>query len=216
MKYIEFKNQIRPFSVFSSSQLDALKNSNGQTLHNQLSDWVKRGLVLRLRKNLYILNEQDRAVNPSLMFLGNQIYVPSYISMEWALSYYGLIPEAVFTITSVTTKKTMSFHNPLGTFRYHHLKPDCFFGFRAVKDEAGLPFFLAAPEKALIDFIYLNLDRFGADDGDIFEESYRLQNLEQVNVHKLKTAAKPFANKKLRTVIKNLCHVILEAKKTNV
>ena len=91
--------------------------------------------------------------------------------MEYALNFYGLIPEKVADLTSVTTKKTTRFSAQEGTFIYQHIKPGAFRGFKTFKDEANLTFFMALPEKAVVDFIYLNLEKFKVADSKIFERS---------------------------------------------
>ena len=89
------------------------------------------------------------------LWTSNRIYHPSYVSMETTLSYYGLIPEAVYTTTAVGTLKTKSFDTPLGAFSYQHLKPALFFGYRLL-DWKGFPIKMAEPEKVILDYFYLN------------------------------------------------------------
>lgn len=204
MKYKEFKNKIRDFPFFSSSQLLSLA-SNEQVLKNQLTLWQKQGLVLRLKRGLYILNEEDRKINPSRTFIANQLVSPSYISMEYALFFYGLIPEKVEDITSVTTKKTTLIRNTFGTFRYQHLNTRCFMGLAEIKEEGGLPFFIATPEKGVVDFLYLNLANFRVGDKDIFWLSYRFQNTADLSKRRLKDFAKTFNNQKLIKVVDAFC-----------
>ena len=176
-----------------------------QGLRNQLGRWEAGGLIVQLRRGVYLLNEEDRKINPSRPFIANQLYGPSYVSLEFALNYYDLIPEKAVTVTSVTTKKTKIFQNALGRFTYQHLKPRVFRGFRAVRDEAGFSFFMADPEKAIVDFVYLNLSRFKAGHADIFEESYRFQNLEGLRAAKLKEAASYFRSPKLAMIVEDFC-----------
>ena len=167
MKYKEFKNKIRNFPIFSSSQIPSL-TSNAQVLKNQLGLWQKQGLLLKLKRGLYILNEEDRKINPSRTFIANQLVAPSYVSTEYALFFYGLIPEKVEDVTSITTKKTTVVRNSFGTFRYQHLNTNCFTGFEQVEEKDGLSFFIARPEKAIVDFLYLNLSNFKVGDQDVF------------------------------------------------
>lgn len=207
MKYKEFKNKIRNFPVFSSSQISSL-TSNVQILRNQLTLWQKQGLVLRLKRGLYILNEEDRKINPPRTFIANQLVSPSYVSTEYALYFYGLIPEKVEDITSVTTKKTTVIKNSLGVFRYQHLNADCFKGFEQVEEKGGLSFFIATPEKVIADFLYLNLSNFSVEDKDIFGLSYRFQNTSALNKKRLKDFAKLFNNQKLIKVVNSFCEFI--------
>jgi len=200
MKFNEFKKTIQNFPLFSTSQISSL-TGNEQVLRNQLTRWEKLGLVLKLKKGLYILDSSERKINPSVMFIANQLYSPSYLSIEYALGFYDLIPERVEIITSVTTKKTAVFKNNFGTFTYQHLKTSCFNGFRELKDQMNLPFFIAEPEKAIVDFLYLNLAVFKKIDPDIFALSYRFQNVSGLNTKKLKKFVEQFDSKKLKHLI---------------
>jgi len=204
MKYTDFKKKIQNFPIFSSSHISNLTD-NEQVLRNQLTQWRKQGLIFRLKKGLYILNETDRKISPSRLFIANSLLSPSYISTECALSFYSLIPEKVEDVTSVTTKKTTSFKNIFGTFYYQHLKISSFLGFKQFKDESNLPVFIAEPEKALVDFFYLNLSNFNKNDKDIFKYSYRFQNLSDLNIEKLRYFAQTFLNKKLLRVVESFC-----------
>lgn len=208
MTYTEFKNRIKDYPVFSTSQLSALGQKDSPTLRNQISDWTEKGLLVRLRNNLYVLNEHDRKWNPSRFFLAGQIYAPSYISTESALGFYDLIPERVTDITCVSAKKTALFANDFGTFVYQHVKAEGFGGFRACEDEHHLPFLMATPEKALMDYLYLNVKRFAADTPDVFEGSLRLQNHEKLRLSQLTLWADRFANKSLKKIVRNLCAFI--------
>ncbi|MBX2928097.1 MAG: hypothetical protein KF852_09700 [Saprospiraceae bacterium] len=87
--------------------------------------------------------------------MANKIYSPSYVSLETALAYYGWIPEAVFTITSISTRKTQAFDTPVGCFRYSSMKSSLFFGYRLLIPE-GLGTKIAEPEKVLLDYLYLH------------------------------------------------------------
>jgi len=184
-----------------------------QPMRNQLSRWKKNGLLVQLRRGIYILNENDRKVFPSRFFFANQIMWPSYVSLESALGHYGLIPEAVKDATSVTSKKTVRFKNKTGEFIYQHIKPEAFRGYRSFKDEAGLAVFIAEPEKAVVDFIYLNLGKFRMSVRDIFRDSCRFQNTEILSRHKIAFYARIFKNKRLEDISREFCKFIEEEKK---
>jgi len=201
MKYIDFKNRIRDLPVFSSQQIFAF-GENTQVLRNQLTDWCKKGLVIQLRKGLYILNDDDRRWTPSRLFLANQLYQPSYISTEYALHYYDLIPERVPDLTSVTPRKSAAFENRYGRFIYQHVKINSFSGYRMIKDENNLNILIAEPEKALLDFLYLNLSRF--EDSAQVIESLRLQNTDTMRTSKLLAYSRLFECRRLRCLINQL------------
>jgi len=181
---------------------------NRQVMRNQLTRWQKKGLLIQLKRGIYVLNKNDRKVNPSRFFFANQLLWPSYVSLESALGHYGLIPEAVVDVTSVTSKKTSRFKNPLGEFIFQRIKPAAFRGFRSYKDEAGLDVFIAEPEKAVVDFLYLNLRKFKTGARSVFEESYRFQNTELLNPRKVLLWARLFENRRLVTVAGDFCDFI--------
>ena len=105
-----------------------------------------------------------RVIMPSLntgestefaLHFANVIYKPSYISLHTALSFYGIIPEAVPQITSVTTLKTIRFSNDFGEYSYKNIKPEMMFGYDLMEMEGGRRIMFATPEKALADMLYL-------------------------------------------------------------
>jgi len=215
MKYLEFKNTFRKFPIISTSHIANLTTASGATikprsLKNNLTIWQKKGYLIKLRKGLYILNEQDRKITPSRLFMANALYSPSYISTEYALGYYGMIPERVEDLTSVTTKKTSRFKNSFGTFHYQHLKTELFFGMTQITDESGLLVLLAYPEKAILDFIYLNLQDFKNKKTDLFEASYRFQNLNILKKRRLMEFTKRYKNKVVIDVVNNLLNFMRE------
>src|SRR5690606_39269280 len=90
-----------------------------------------------------------------LFYTANKIYSPSYVSLQMALKFYNLIPEEIFQITSVSTKKTTEFKTDLGNFSYRHLKPSLFFGYQLI-EFGEHKILLAEPEKAILDYLYLH------------------------------------------------------------
>ncbi len=110
---------------------------------------LKSGLFLKLRNNYYVLKDSHLP----LYLIANKLYQPSYISLESALSYYGVIPETVYAVTSVTTKPTREFKTPQSVFSYQRVKKSVFGGYSAVSIE-GHVVLLAEPEKALADYLY--------------------------------------------------------------
>ncbi len=212
MNFHDFKASIKELPVFTGK--DAARLGVRQTMYNQLNNWRGKGLVIQLKRGLYVLGKADRKIEAGNLFLSGQLYAPSYISLEYALRLHGLIPEMVTTITAITTKNAACFKTELGNFEYQHIKREAFRGFQAAKDPAGLTYFLAEPEKAIVDFIYLNLPRFKRGDTDIFGQSYRFQNLESLSLKKLKTYAGLFATPKLVDVISEFCRFAKEARKS--
>ncbi|MBE0432272.1 hypothetical protein IBX73_02265 [candidate division WOR-3 bacterium] len=164
-------------------------------MRNQLTGWCKKGLVIKLKRGTYVLNDADRRITPSRLFLANELYQPSYVSTEYALHYHDLIPERVADLTSVSPRKSATFRNHFGRFIYQQVKTSIFTGYRMLKDENGLNILVAEPEKGLLDFLYLNLSRF-TDLAEVIE-SLRLQHIETLRKNKLIAYARLFGHDKL-------------------
>lgn len=178
--------------------------SQGQsqkTVKNQLINWVKSGDIVRLRKGIYTLPEAERGRGLSRLLIANILYYPSYVSLEYALGYWGMIPEAVFEITSVTPKKTQVFSNAFGKFGYRSIRKEWFFGFVSAKDEFGFDVLIATPEKSLLDYFYLKAPPY-VKAKSYFDESLRIQNVEQLNIDKLQQMAKKMNSAKVYRIVK--------------
>ena len=120
MKYIDFYQKLKNgYPVVSRA--DIKKITHNSVLDVQLSDWVKKGLLIKPRNNIYFLKDNEN-INPFL--LSNRMFSPSYVSLESALFYFGLIPDVVSSITAVTTKKTRKFDFNNQLFLYQKIKDD--------------------------------------------------------------------------------------------
>jgi predicted transcriptional regulator of viral defense system len=203
MRFEEFKQKVKKSPLFGGD-VAKLFAAKPQLMRNQLLRWKKRGLIVRLRKGLYALSREERGTALSMELIAASLYQPSYITLETALSRYKLIPERVVPITSVTTRKTKTFQNEDGLFFYRHLKKDAYFGFRQARDEAGFPYFIAEPEKALLDYLYLNLSSVGGNLSSYLRDSLRLQNGSSLNKRKLRDYAARCGVKKLLKLVEGL------------
>ena len=113
----------------------------------------QRGELIRLKRNLYIVSDElcGRVTLPALC--ANHLYGPSYVSLQWALRYYGMIPERVYLMTSVTVKRSRCFDTPIGSFSYMQVPFNYFpIGVETVQED-GVCFLMASREKALCDTI---------------------------------------------------------------
>lgn len=120
----------------------------------KISSLLAKGLIIRIKKGLYILGESQRRQSFCRELLANLIYGPSYISLEYALSYYGLIPERVETVTSVTCGRARSFATPVGIFSYKSIPLDVFsMGMDRFEFADGRSFLIGTPEKVLADML---------------------------------------------------------------
>ncbi len=151
--------------------------------------YTKKGFTKRLKRGIYAL--YDTSV-PDI-YLANKLYEPSYVSLEFALSFHQVIPETVYEITSVSTKPTRQFSASGKTFSYHRIKKEAFTGY-AVYRQGDISALIAEPEKAFVDLTYLRLRKK--------KELLSRFDKEKINRAKALRYAKLFNNEKLIRVIK--------------
>ena len=116
----------------------------------------KSGELIRLKRNLYIVNQELTGKETDERLCANHLYGPSYVSFQWALRYYGMIPERVYLMTSATTKRTRFFETPIGNFRYTQVPVSYFSIGVESRIEKGVGYLMATREKALCDTILLD------------------------------------------------------------
>jgi hypothetical protein len=120
--------------------------------NDKISQLLAKGEILKIKRGLYVLSREYQTTPVSKSLLANLIYGPSYVSLDFALSYYGLIPEGVFELSSVTPKRAKCYDTPLGRFTYtHSSKPSYGIGIVSEPLPDGSHFLIASPEKALCD-----------------------------------------------------------------
>jgi hypothetical protein len=118
---------------------------------DKVTSLLRRGTVVRVKKGLYVFGEALRRRPYSRELLANLIYGPSFVSLDCALAFHGLIPERVETVTSVTPKRGRAFRTPVGTFAYRQV-PETYFPLGMGRVEQGdVAFLMAVPERALAD-----------------------------------------------------------------
>ena len=150
MKYLEFREALKKKFVFTSNDIRKIDPGFHR---RRLVEWQKAGHIVKIRNGYYCFTDQEIS-EQLLYYMANQLYKPSYISLASALSFYKLIPEAVFNITSVSTLKTASFNTVYGRFDYSSIKTSLFFGYRLL-ERNGITIKIAEPEKMILDYCYL-------------------------------------------------------------
>ncbi len=152
MTYSELQSRIS-IPIFSILQVQRVfVNESAHGVRIQLARFVERGLLVRLKQGVFRF--ADRLVDE--LAVAGFLYQPSYVSLETALSIYGVIPEVPATVTSVTTVTTNKFLVGSLVYRFSQIKPRLFFGFETKTDKkSGMQYQIALPEKALLDWIYL-------------------------------------------------------------
>ncbi|MDZ7611948.1 MAG: hypothetical protein U5L10_04255 [Candidatus Moranbacteria bacterium] len=193
MNFIDFKEAVRDYPLFKTSDLRLIvPEEYSRSLLNNLKNWERKGYLLKIRKGLYLLGEMKSQVDPSV--LATKLYFPSYVSLEKVLGDYDIIPEAVFSVTCVTCRKTKNFDvDYFGRFSFQKIKGSAFLGFE-IRQEKGVSYYYALPEKALVDFFYLNQSRMDGTRENF--ESYRFNEEFNYNKGRLLKFAKAFQSKK--------------------
>jgi predicted transcriptional regulator of viral defense system len=194
--------------VFHSSVL-AAGEVNATDLGRQLPRWVKSGNLVQLRRGVYALSDRYRKIQPHPFLIANRLKRASYVSLQSALGYHGLIPEFVPSITSVTTDRPETLTNPLGNYIFKHIKKTLFHGYE-VLDLGDRQFaFVAGPEKALLDLIYLTPE---SDSLDYLRE-LRLQNVAALNTEFLMELAHRTGSQKLLRASRNIAALLKDRQK---
>jgi len=156
----------------------------------KINDLLKKGAIIRVKKGLYVFGPSLAREPYSKEILANLIYGPSYISLEYALSFYGLIPERVETITSVTNKRKKLFNTPVGIFSYKYINPSIYsYGVTLYDLDKHHSILIATKEKAFSDMLYFSdkmddedqLEKYMFEDLRLDREELMGFNLREVN-----------------------------------
>ena len=210
MKFEEFLHRVGYLSVIDSKNLSA-GMADAKALKVQLTRWVKSGKLIQLKRGIYLLAPLYRKIQAYEPHLASLLTYPSYISLEKALEFHGLIPERVTVFTSVTTKRPYLYESSAGNFEYQHIQQSLFWGYEAVTMREQTAFF-ACPEKALLDFFYLR--KVPVTQNYIVE--MRLQNVEDVSLRKLLEYAKRFGKPRMLHAARMIREYIISYRKGEV
>jgi predicted transcriptional regulator of viral defense system len=163
-------------------------------VQRQLSRWHAAGRIYQLRRGIYALAPPFQKVKPHPFMVANHLVRGSYVSCQSALAYYNVIPEYTPVTTSVTTSRAGQWDTPLGSYSYRRIQIRLLQGYRLIEVGCGQSAFVATPEKALLDLIYLQP---GGDAPDYLRE-LRLQNLDRLNLAELDRLTERIGSPKLR------------------
>ena len=162
-------------------------------VRRQLSRWVEAGRLYQLRRGLYALAPPYQRIQPHPFLIANRLVRGSYVSLQSVLAHNSLIPEYVPVTTSVTPGRPYRWSTPLGLYEFRHLRKDLLTGYRRTLLAGGQEAFVATPEKALLDLLYLEPD---ADTEEYLNE-LRLQHLDALDLGELHRLAEQFGKPKL-------------------
>ncbi|MBT6325844.1 MAG: hypothetical protein HOJ35_07730 [Bdellovibrionales bacterium] len=186
--------------IFSQQDLKAILYSMSDTaINNGVARSLKSNEFLRLKRGLFVFSKKLRKGSISKLLIANKLYGPSYVSFESALSYHGLIPEAVYTTSSACfQRKNKTFSNELGDFSFDYIPSDPFFmGVINKKEEGGV--LIATALKALFDLIYIRRKNYylieELEDDLRIEKSLLSKEASRVSSYEIETLAKSYKKK---------------------
>jgi len=151
VNYTDFRQKMFSLACFNVNQVYAWDPDFNR---NNFIRWTEKGLLIRLKQGCYTFPEyKGKADYP--YYFANRMYNPSYISLHTALAFYGIIPETVVQINSITSMKTASFSNPFGDYSFKTVRHGLMFGYNLKPMNDNRMFAFATPEKALLDLLYI-------------------------------------------------------------
>jgi predicted transcriptional regulator of viral defense system len=176
---------------------------------DKITRLLSSGTIIRIKKGLYCFGETLRREPISREYVANLVYGPSYVSLEYALSYHDLIPERVEVVTSVTTRRSRRFATPLGVFTYRALRESRYATGAMLESTGKTAFLIATPEKALADKVWTD-KRFNGERMSDFA-SYLLEDLRidekelsLLSAPRLKTVAHAYDSAKIDRLVRYL------------
>ncbi|HPI41134.1 MAG TPA: hypothetical protein PLJ21_10045 [Pseudobdellovibrionaceae bacterium] len=153
--------------------------SNFKSPKKKIFDLKKKGYLRQIKRGQYFNLKSKFLENTPYEIIANSLYFPSYVSLEWALQYYGLIMDRVTTVTSVTLMRSKNFKTPHSPYSYKHITKKRYpVGYVTKTNNANDSFFIARPEKALLDYVNLRAKELvintEADIQEFLEKDLRL------------------------------------------
>jgi hypothetical protein len=203
MKIDEVARVVGPGGLFTTGFLLS-GGVSAPDLRRQIDRWVASGKVTRLRRGVYQLNRPFAGESAHPFRVANILSRGSYVSLQSALSHWGMIPEYVPVTTSVTTGRPEEVDNPVGSFLFRHIKETLFWGFQEFEISRDQTALIADPAKALVDLLYLTP---GSDDPGYLQE-LRLTHPggadDPAFVSALRQTAEQIASPKVRRAVDHL------------
>lgn len=194
-----------PSIIISDTDIASFFEESSSKVRNDLIQRaVFWGWLHRIKRGLYLIRPPFRSDRPSLFEIAQHIHGPSYISMESALSYYQMIPEAVYATVSVCPGRSRELETSLGLFLFHHIPLYHFYeGVETVQNNQGV-FLIASPLKALGDYVYTKKKNYSSTLD--LQEDLRIEteSLIQQPIDLLKRLEENYPNQRVRKFYKLL------------
>jgi len=203
METIDIKNHFTA-PLFTHEMLSAFLEPSVSQVNIKIANLVNNGDLIRLKRGIYYLGKKYQSSPIDYISISNMLYTPSYVSFDYALSYYGMIPERVSEMTAATLNHPKLFETPMGRFSYKHIPKEAYaLGVDWVFDEINGGKLIATPEKALCDKI-----RYDRGVGSMTQEQMRdyllydlrLERLELLDSALILCIAQAYRSKNLRTL----------------
>lgn len=195
--------------VFSLDDLKLIMPSmSDAAIHSGITRSLKAEDITKLKRGLYLFSKKLQKDMVSHFLIANKIYDPSYISFESALSFHGMIPEAVYTTTSAChQRKNKTFSNTLGEFTYNHIPVSPFFmGVENIKEQRGA--LIANPLRALLDLIYIERSSYSSVENlekDLrIEKEFLKEEMEKFTFLEVEELAKSYKRKNILEFVQML------------
>jgi predicted transcriptional regulator of viral defense system len=194
-----------PHGYFTSQDVATLFPESPDTRFGLVKRAIAGGEIIHIRRGLYCLAPKYQKRKVNLYSLAQHIYGPSYVSLESALSWHGWIPEAVYTLTSVSSGKSKEFQTPLGVFSYSRVPQSLFYtGVERVSDKGGDVFLMATPVKALADYVYVNGKDWAGLKPAVESLRIEVEDFETVTVDDIDALVENYKSRRVRKFIKGL------------
>ncbi|KIM04291.1 MAG: hypothetical protein KN64_08145 [Sulfurovum sp. AS07-7] len=159
MRELEVQLDNYPSRIIEHATLSSiLENLGYKRINDKIVQLKNKGILTPLKSGVYIYNPLHNKALVSKEIIANILLGPSYVSLDFALWFHGLIPESVHEISSITTKRSKSFETAYGVFSYRQIKKELFNIGLEIKAFKGGNFMIAGKEKALCDKVYFTKD----------------------------------------------------------
>jgi len=166
---------------------------------------IAQGDIIHIRRGLYCLAPEYRKKPINIFSIAQQVYGPSYISLESALSYHGWIPEAVYACTSVSLKNSKEFETPLGLFSYRRVPQKILYAdVERMTDEYGNAFLMASPIKALADYVYVHKLDWGGVAPVIQSLRVEPEETETIDAESVESLVDNYQSRRVRKFLRGL------------
>lgn len=193
----------RPF--LTNIELESLFGGTPDRRYSKVKRMLAQNKLLHIRRGLYCLTKElGYFKKPNSFELAQYIYGPSFISLESALSYHHLIPETVYTTTSVTSKRSKSFETPLGIFSYRQVPLEELYTEVMLIKENEQQFFIAKPWRAICDYIFCYRLNWNSLDPIINSLRIEINNLPVLRIEEIQLLDEYYHHSRISRFLKGI------------